>query len=203
MTLDDLALPFGIEQIGIAFRCVLALDEVGVVTDRLQPCAGRCVHAVGVDLIGRKMLCDILRHVRRKPAVLLPVEIMRGIGRVGDIDGVDAAALLLRNALKYPLRTGTFDAHADPGIFRFECSGETFAGAEFEGRVERHLALFLRSLDQGRRHFRRRRRRGLQRFGEQDAHGRGRRCLEQIASRPSAVPHRILPLWRDRLFRPL
>jgi hypothetical protein len=40
---------------------------------------------------------------------------MRGVGRVGDVDGVDTAALLLRDALENPLGTETFHAHADPG----------------------------------------------------------------------------------------
>ena len=80
MALDDLALPFRIEQVGIALRRVLALDQVGVVADRLDPGAGGRVHAVGIDLIGRKMLGDVFGHVGREPVVLLPVEIMRGIG---------------------------------------------------------------------------------------------------------------------------
>ena len=63
------------------------------------------MHSVRVDLIGRKMLGDVIGNVRRKPAVLFPVEIVRGVGAVGDVDLMDAAALLLRDALENPLRT--------------------------------------------------------------------------------------------------
>jgi hypothetical protein len=38
---------------------------------------------------------------------------MRRVGRVGDVDGLDAAALLLRDALENPLRAGTLDAHGN------------------------------------------------------------------------------------------
>ena len=140
-----------------------------------------------------KCLATSAGQVRRQPVVLLPFEIMRGIGRVGDVDGLDAAALLLRDALKNPLRAGALDAHGDPGIFRLEGPRQALGGVEFKRRIKRQLALLLRGFDQGRRHLRRRRRRGLHRFGKQKTCGGNRRRLEQVTSRPFAVPHRILP----------
>ena len=57
---------------------------------------------------------------------------MRGVGRVGDVDGLDAAALLLRDALKDPLRAGALDAHDDPRIFRLKGPRQPLGGIEFE-----------------------------------------------------------------------
>jgi hypothetical protein len=48
---------------------------------------------------------DIFGDVSGEPFLSFPVEIMGGIGRIGDINGDDAAALLLRDTLKNPLRT--------------------------------------------------------------------------------------------------
>jgi len=53
---------------------------------------------------------------------------MRRVGRVGDVDGVDSAALLLRDALENPLGAGTFHAHADPGVFGLEHPRQPFGG---------------------------------------------------------------------------
>ena len=194
MALDDLAHPFRIKQIGIALRRVLALDQIGVVADRLHPGAGGGVHAVRIDLIGRKMFCDIFGNVGRQPAVLLPVEIMRGIGRVGDVDRLDAAALLLRDALENPLGAGALDAHGDAGIFGLEYPRQPLGGGKLQRRVKRDLAFLARGFDQCRRHRRRRRRRGPQRLGEHQARGGCRRYLEHVASRPFPVPHGHPPI---------
>ncbi len=151
------------------------------------------MHAVGIDLIGRKMFGDLGRQIRREPVVFLPVEIMRGVGRVGDVDGVDPAALLLRDALENPLGAGTLHPDADAEVLGFERPRQPFCGREFKRRIERNLALFLGRFDQRRRHFLRRRRGGPHRLGKQGAGHRCRRCLQQVASRPSAIPHCILP----------
>ena len=78
------------------------------------------MHAVRIDLIGRKMFYDFFRKIGRHPAVFFPVEIVRGVGGVGDVDRLDAAALLLRDALENPLRAGALDANRDPRIFGLE-----------------------------------------------------------------------------------
>jgi hypothetical protein len=59
-----------------------------------------------------------------------------GIGAVGDVDRIDAAALLLGDALEYPLGAGTFNAHGNPGIFGFEHLAQAFGDVEFERRIE-------------------------------------------------------------------
>jgi len=51
-------------------------------------------------LIGREIFCNVVGKIRREPVLSLPVQIMRGVGRVGDVDRVDAAALLLRDPLE-------------------------------------------------------------------------------------------------------
>ena len=60
---------------------------------------------------------------------------------------------------------------AMPGYLASNVRAEPFGGVEFERRIERHLAFLARGLDQRRRHFRRRRRGGLQRLGEQRRRG--------------------------------
>src|SRR3977135_4743837 len=93
----------------------------------------------------------VLRNVRSEPAAPLPIEIMRGVRAVGDIDRVNAACLLLPDALEQPLRAGAFHAHRNAGIFRLEQLAEPFRDRQLQGRVERKLALLARSLAQSRR----------------------------------------------------
>jgi len=95
------------------------------------------MHAVGVDLIGWKMPCDIFRNVGCEPVVLLPVEIMRGIGRVGDVDRINATGLLLRDTLEDSLCARTLHAYAYAWIFRLERLRQTLGDVEFQRRVER------------------------------------------------------------------
>ena len=194
MRLDDLAAPFRVEQIGIALRRVLAGHEVGVVADRLDPGADRRVGAVGIDLVRREVLRHLLRQIRLEPVVLLPVEIMRGVGGVGDVNRLDAAALLLRDALEDALGAGALDAHGDAWIFCLEGPRDAFGDVEFERAVEGKLALLARRLDQGRRHARSRRRGCPHRLGEHRCRDRRSRHFQKIASRPSRAPHRRLPI---------
>ena len=80
--------------------------------------------------------------------MLFPVEIVRGVGAVGDVDRMDAAALLLRDTLENPLRTRALDAHGNAGIFGFEHPAQPFGGGEFQRGIERDLAFLARGLDQ-------------------------------------------------------
>ena len=96
---------------------------------------------------------------------------MRGVGAVGDVDGVDAAPLLLRDALEDPLRARTFDANGDPRIFGFEHLAQAFGDVELQRRVVGQLAFLARRLDQGRRDCAWRRCRGPQRVREKQARG--------------------------------
>ena len=143
MALDDLTLPLRIEQVGVALRRVLALDQVGIVADRLGPCAGGGMHSVRVDLIGGKISRHLIGNVWREPAVVFPVEIVRRVGAVGDVDRPNAAALLLGDTLENPLRARTLDAHGNAGIFDFEHPAHTLGGVEFQrdpfmpGRLEK------------------------------------------------------------------
>jgi hypothetical protein len=80
MGLDEPAPPFGIEQVGEAPRRLLALDEVGVVTDDAERCAQVCERAVGIDGVRRKVPRRVFGNVRRKPAAALPGNEMRRVG---------------------------------------------------------------------------------------------------------------------------
>ena len=168
MRLDDLALPFGIEQIGKTLRRVLRLHQIGVVGDDAEPDAEARELAVGVLVLGRIEFCDLLRHVRRQNAVALPDDEMRGIGRVHDVDGVDVAGIFLADALEHALGAGALDPHRDARIFRLERLGQFLRDRQIGRGVIDDLAFFLRCLDQRRRHrFRRRRSRH---------HARGKCC---------------------------
>ena len=127
------------------------------------------MHAVRIDLIGRKMLCHVFGKIGHHPAVLLPVEIMRGVGGVGDVDRLDAAALLLGDALENSLGAGALDPHGDPRILGLENLRQPFGGGELQRRIECDLAFLARGLDQSRRHRGRRWRRRPQRLGEHQA----------------------------------
>ena len=181
MSLDDLALPLRIEQIGVAFGRILALYQVAVVADGFDPAARGCVHSIGVDVIRRKVLRNILGHVRRKPVPGLPVKIVRGVGAVGDVNRIDAASLLLGDALENPLRAGALDADGDAGIFGFECPGQPFPDVQFQRTIIRELALLAGGFDQGRRHARRRRCSRPGRLGEQHSGCKRCRGLEHVA----------------------
>ena len=71
---------------------------------------------------------------------------MRGVGGVGDVDGVDAAALLLRDALKDPLRTRALDANRDPWILGFKRLAELFGDIQLERGIVGDLALDRKSV---------------------------------------------------------
>jgi hypothetical protein len=86
---------------------------------------------------------------------------VRGIGAVGDVDRLDAASLLLGDALENPLRPRALHAHGNARIFGLEHPGQPFSGIEFQRRIERDLAFLARGLDQGRCNRRRRRRGGF------------------------------------------
>src|SRR6187200_80850 len=94
------------------------------------------------------MLRDVLRHEWRKPAAALPRDEMRRIGRYRDIGRVDAARLLLADALEDALRTGALHAHGDPRILRLESFRELFGERQIERGIESNLSLAARRLDQ-------------------------------------------------------
>jgi len=66
MRLDDLALPFRIEQIGKTLRRLLGLHQIGVVGDDAEPDAPARKLAVHILVFRGIKLRDVFRHVRRK-----------------------------------------------------------------------------------------------------------------------------------------
>src|SRR5206468_2768690 len=78
--LDELSLPFGIQQIHVARRRILGVDELRVVAhygERSTP--GREV-AFGILELRRKAQ-NIRRRVWREPFLLLPIEEVRSVRR--------------------------------------------------------------------------------------------------------------------------
>ena len=94
---------------------------------------------------------------------------MPGVGADHDIGRVDAARLLLPDALEDALRARALDAHRYPWIFRLEAFRELLGEWQIEPGVEGDLAFAARRVDQLRRDGGRRRRGGLGRLGENEA----------------------------------
>jgi hypothetical protein len=151
MRFHDLALPFGIEQIGKALRRILGFHQIGVVGDDAEPDAETGELAIRIPVLGRIEFCNVFRHIGRQDAIALPDDKVRGIGRVHDIDGADVTGIFLADALEQPLGAGALDPYGDARILCFEGFGE-FLGDRQVGRgVVDHLPFLLRRFDQGRR----------------------------------------------------
>jgi hypothetical protein len=105
---------------------------------------------------------------------------MRGIGAVGNVDRIDAARLLLGDALENPLGAGALDPDGDAGIFGFECPGQPLPNVQLQCAVVRELALLGGGFDQGRRHTGRRWRSSFDRFGKQRTGCKPGRGLEHV-----------------------
>ena len=178
MCLDDLALPFRIEQVGIALRCVLRLHQARIVADHLDPGAGGRIGAVGIDLVRREIFGDVVGQIGHEPVLRFPIQVVSRIGGVGDIDRIDTAALLLRDTLVDSLGPGALDAHRDAGIFGLERLAEPFGGIELERRIIGDLAFLARRFDQFRCDAGRRRRGRTRGFREQRSGRDGGRSLE-------------------------
>src|SRR5882672_1205427 len=203
MSLDDLAGPLGIEQIGEALRRLGRLHEIGVVADDAQPGAEGRELSVRVLVLGRKMPRDVLGNVRCQQAVALPHYEMGGVRRIDHVDRMDAARIFLSDALEHALGAAPLDSAGDPGIFRLEGSRDPFGHRQVDGGVPDHLPFLPRGLDQRRRHGLRRRRGGLDRLCEgREPHGA--RALENIPTGP--ILHRyslLMPALAGQRAAPL
>ena len=187
MALNHPAPPFWIEQVGEASRRVGALDEVCVVADGAERRTRRHEQAVRIDGLRRKVSRHVFRHMRREPAAAFPGDEMGRVGAQHHVDRLDAACLLLSDALEDALRARPLDPRDNSRIGRLERLGEFLRQRDVERRIERDLALPARGLDQGGADRGRRRGGGLDGFGEDSAGGQRHRCLENVASRMS--PH--------------
>jgi hypothetical protein len=99
-------------------------------------------------VLDRKIGCDVLRHVRREPAVTLPDDEMRRVRRIDDVGDVDPAAVLLAETLEHPFRSGTLELHLDVRVFRLERLRDLLGDGHVDRRVEDHRLLVLRLLDE-------------------------------------------------------
>jgi hypothetical protein len=176
MGLDDLALPFGIEQILEAGGCLFGLHQLGVVGHRAQRGAEAGIGAVGVPVLGLVMFRDVLGHVRQQHTLSFPGQQMRSVRRIGDIDGVDVAGIFLADALKHPLGAGALDPHLDAAEFLLEGASDFLRDRKVDRGVPDHLAFFFRRFDQLRRDRLGRRRLGADgrcEHGSERQRGRG------------------------------
>ena len=193
MRLDDLALPFGIEQVGKTLRRVLGLHQIGVVGDDAEPDAEACELAVGIPVLGRIEFRDIFGNVGRQDAVALPDDEVRGIGGIHDIDGVDVAGIFLADALEHAFGAGALHPHRDPRIFGLERLGELFGDRQVGRGVVDDLTFLLRRLDQ-RRRDRLGRRGGRQNPGrKRGACGQCCAALQHVAARNPLTFHPFVP----------
>src|SRR5262249_2382728 len=188
MRLDQLARPFRIEQIGKALRRLLLLHQAGVVGDRRDQDPRRDVQAIRVVVLPREMLRDLLREIGCQPAVALPHDAVRLVGRVDDIDGMNIAAVFLADAGEDPLGTGALDAHGNAWELLLERLGQPLRKGQVHRGIEGDLSFFLCRFDQGRRDR-------LCRDGaRRERAGRHRRRrLEQIAPREMQLAHAYTP----------
>ncbi len=133
---------------------------------------------------------NVLGDVGRKQPVARPYDEMRGVGGIDDVDGVDAAAVLLTDALEHPLGPGAFDAASDAGIFHLERAGDLLRDGEIDRGVPGELAFLLRGGDQlGRNHSGRRGRRHHPRPG--GAEGERRRADQNLPPGEFFASHRV------------
>ena len=171
MRLDDFARPFRIEQVGVARGRLLGFDHGGVVADDAEPDAEAGEGSVGVLVLGRIVLGYVLGHIRLEHSFAFPHDEVGGVGRIDDVDRMNAARIFLADALEHALGAGSLHAHGDAGICRLERFGDALGDRQIDGGVVYDPALFLRRFDQLRRHRARRRRRRGDR-------GEGARCRE-------------------------
>jgi hypothetical protein len=115
-------------------------------------------------------------------ALVLPDDEVRGVGGIGDVDGVDIGAVLLADALEHALRARTLDAHRDAGILRFEGFGDLLGERQVDRGVPDDFAFLLRRFDKRGGHGARRRR-GREHLRREHAAGRERaRADHQVAA---------------------
>ena len=117
---------------------------------------------------------------------------MRRVGAIGDIDRVDAAALLLGDTLVNPLGARALDADRDARIFGLERLAQPLGDIELQRGIIGELAFFARGFDQFGRHAGWRRRCSLHRFGEHGGRRERGRSLQHLASGPLSIAHGVV-----------
>ena len=147
MRFDQLALPFRIEQVEIAGRRILGRHQVGVVAHHAERRAPRRVVAFRI-LELRRVALHVGRGVRREPLLLLPEDEMRGIGRIDDVDVLDARLVLLVDPLEHALRSRALDLDLDIRIFGAKGLGDRLRDLDVDRRIPDDLAF----LGGGRQH---------------------------------------------------
>jgi len=106
---------------------------------------------------------------------------MRGVRRLHHVAGVDIARPLLGDAGENPLGAGALGADRDAGIFRLERFCHLLSQRQIDRGVMDDLALFLRGLDQHRRHRLGGRSRGADGLGKKSRRSQGGSRLQHVA----------------------
>jgi len=182
MGLDDLAHPFGIEQVGVALGRILGLHQLGVVSDDRQGHAPRGEHAVGV-LVGRgEIPGDVFGDIGREQTLALPHHQMRGVRTIHDIANINLARILLADALEVALRARSLHAHGDARIFGLERLGDLLGDRQVDRGIPCDLAFLLGGVDEFRC--------DLLRLGWRGAHRRDEAAGRQAGRGGNKLPPR-------------
>ena len=127
MGLDDLARPFGIEQVGVALRRVVRRDQLRVVAEHRQRGAVGGIKAIGVArLIAGQRATSSGTYGASQPCRFQESGCAISVEFDG-VDRVDVAGIFLVDALEDALGAGTLDLRRDARIFRLEGSAEPSA----------------------------------------------------------------------------
>ena len=150
MRLDHLAAPFRIEQIGEALRRVLGFHQIGVVGDDAEPDA-EAREQPSASCARRDSASPRPPARTAQDALAPPDDEMGGVRGVHHVDRVDAARILLADALEHALGAGALDAHGDARVFGLERLGDLLGERQVDRGVVDDLAFLLRGFDQRRR----------------------------------------------------
>ena len=182
MRLDDLALPFRIEQIGEALRRFFLFHQIGVVGDDAEEDAEAGIGAVHVLMLGRIEFRYVFRHVGRQHALILPIHQQRSVRRIDHVDGMHVGGIFLADALQQTFGAAALDPAGHAGIFGLERLADLLRQLQVDRGIPGDLAFLLGGLDQ-RRRDRARRRRGRQHAGrERGAGGERARAYHHVAA---------------------
>src|SRR5262245_32103014 len=147
MSLDDLALPFWIEQISKTFRRLLTLYQLGVVGNHAERGANGGVLPIGIAMLRRNMFGDILRHIGRQQILTLPCKKLRSVPCAHGVRHMQARREFLRDAGKNSFAARPLDTHAYTGKSLLESLSDFFRKLEIRRGVPGDLALFRRGGD--------------------------------------------------------
>ena len=139
-------------------------------------------YAVGILVLGRIEFGDVFRNIRLEHALILPVDQMRGVRRIDDVDRMNIGGVFLPDTLQDAFGARALDLAGDARIFGLEGLADLFRQLEVDRGVPDDLAFFLGRLDQRRRDRARRRRSRHDPGRERGAGGQRARADQHVAA---------------------